>query len=462
MRITPVNNYSNPQNRTGLKATNNTPSFQGGKIKMIKGIFKSIRSNDKEVFYNDIVNFLDISHEDLAYYTKPQKKYKYGFLYDLASKFNYDKSHMTRKQQEETFNILNKIYNKVDNPQYVHHRLISSSHYSFSDINQILKLSENKKNKLKLINNLLDFRVGKKRNEKIPANVIMHFLTSPSADKISKNFDKYAPFIELNKNKPNLAEMLEAEIKKGYKEEFFTNKLAVNEALRHNSLFVNMNKSELIKNFDEDKYRILDHIDELYATATPEQTQELINQTDTFWNLYNTTNSKNLEIREGLLKYAKKHTTFDKRYEDASLKDIQNLFTKIDTNKKVKKYIQTALKEHYNIISIKELNNLIENNDIDLLNKYAEEIHFINSRYFRDLDYSEENLKKIAKNESKKESKHFYRVTTPRFHRGNSSIYKAYETSKMTKGSVLYNQEQAHKSNFVTKFLNGITNIFSK
>lgn len=464
MRITPISNYTLQQNRTINNKTNNT-SFTGAKLKMIKGLLTPINSNDQALFKNDLGLLLDISSNDVEYLTQPQKKYKFNLLYDLADKYNRERGHLNKGQQKESFNILIKIFDKINDPQYVHHKLLSHTNYSFNDIKKIIELSNNEKSKLSLINNLLDVKGQHNKDKKISANVVMHFLTIPTSNKVAKDFEAYKPYIILNQDKPNVAEMLDAQIKKGYYPKYYANKLAVEQRIKGSTLLANLDKNKIIKNFDSNKLNILERFDNIYAaqtgvsTLSKEENAILMEKTnDILWDIYDSTNSKNLNLRKDLIKYTERHTPFEKRLEDASLEEYLELFNNIDYNKDVKKYVKNALKNHYNIISIKELNKLIEHNDIKLLNKYAKEIDFINSQYAGIVDYSEESLKKVSQMGNKH---HHITYKTP-IYGGKSNIYKAYETSKMTENSDLYNQDHSHKQSLLARFMNSVTSIFSK
>ena len=390
--------YTNINNTMQNKMNKNqySVSFKGYRMNMLKQAVKKNNEIGNYDFTTTVSYYLDLPTKNIDKYATRLKRYKMDLMYNLASKFYFEKSKMSMDIQNKAKNTLFNIYEKVKNPQNIHNKLINSS-LNFEEIDNIINIAGNDKKQLSLIQNLLNIADYQKGKYQLNYKEMKDFLSSPQHETISKNFDKYKSFLILNKDKENIVELLEKEIQKGYNAKYFDGKLKINDVIENSSVLKKLNKEELLKYYSEPGLNLLEKIDELYAATKQNERLEIENQTGLLHAIYNSTTNKNKDIREKIIDVAIKRLPFEDRMTEAPLESVYNIFNIINQNEKANQFVNTVIEKDYNLHSIKKLEDSILKSDLDLVKKYPQEarIYFLQNN--STVGFSKKQIEDIQK-----------------------------------------------------------------
>ncbi len=377
MKISSNNSYlpNYNYNYNNQISTKNNVSFQG-KMDILKYAFNKDKIRNEEFFYNNVSSFLDVSEKSLKKFTERFKRYKMDFIYTLAHKYNIDKSKMSSEAQKESKEILFGIYDKVKYPNNTYKKLILDTNYNFRQIDKIIDLTstQNNSQQLALADNLLDVYRQENGRYTLPYKIMEDFLSTPSSKHISKNFEDYKPFIQLNIEDPEVVSKLEEEIQKGYNKTKFLRKLNIEETTKYSSILTQMNPALFEKNYNETGINLLKQIDQIYAPIAQSKKDVISKKTDLLWEIYNSTNENNAPLRRKIAKYAIRRINFENRLKDASIDSLIRIYRNIDNSPEANKFVNKALDDGYRLQSFENIEKTITKGNLTLINRYPEEV----------------------------------------------------------------------------------------
>ena len=392
-----LNIYGNTNSTYSKNFSASKQSFKGARINMIKYAINKNKSMDKDFFTFNVSSFLEMESNGINKYTKKLKQYKMDLLFSLASKFNLEKQKLTPNKKIETKNVLFRIYDKISNPQKTHQKLIENTELNFEEIDKIIDLIGNNKNKLSLVDNLVDIYEHTNGKSTVNAKTIENFLSTQESNNISKNFEQYKPFVIINKDKENVAELLEKEIQKGYNAQYFMHKLEVKSLIENSCVLKNLDQELIIEHYNKPGLKLLEKLDTLYSATTPNEQKEIKNKTHLFTNIYNTTTNENQDIREKIIDNVTKRLPFRDRTTEAPLETIFDLFNQIETNDSANNLVKMFFENEFEIYSIKKLEESISKSDFELIKNYPKEARIYTYQNKSTSGFNKEQAEKIQK-----------------------------------------------------------------
>ncbi len=310
---------------------------------------KTFESN---YFKSKISKFLEVKR-GLSQYTKPFKRHKMDFLYELSRNFylkNYEGKIADPNKEK---NLVFAIYDKVKYPEPIHLKIASKKDYSLEEIGKIFDYTNESPEKLKLVESL-------NKQFDLPYKKLEGFLSSEKSKEIAKNYNDYEPFIKLNINEENPARLLEAEIQKGYNKEKFQARLKINE-LTKEGILQRINKEELEQGANTERLEFLDRFRAAYNGSRSDITTQ--EEKEMFQRLYTSTTPQNLPLRKKVLRLVQNNINLESKHEKAPLEQLEKVFKQIYySNAKAKDFLNNANTKE--ISTLEGLGNAIENHVI--------------------------------------------------------------------------------------------------
>lgn len=392
-KIQSVSVYSNKNN----KQNPNSISFKGARTEVLKYALNINKTYEPNMFTTQVAAFLDMPKREIIPFTEKLKKHKMNLLYKLSDKFNRDTYFNANLNTEKNKNLVFDIYNKIKYPQDTHTKLIDSTNYSFEQLNKIFDITEKDPKKLKLADNLLSTYTSTSPISDLKFNTLEEFLTTPSASKISSQYDDFKPYIELNASNKDIVKNLEAEIQKGYNKNTYIQKLNIEKLTSQQNLCRIINPDLIEANYKQEGVDLLKNLNKAYAGESDIEYSAKESAASAIMDIYNSTTKENFKTRSSILKFIQTRFEINKKLENAPLETVNKIFQKIDSDKEAQKFVDATVNKKTLFESISQIEDTLSNANLKKLNKRLDLTEYALIKRENLAEFSQKDFKTVDK-----------------------------------------------------------------
>lgn len=360
------NNYNNTNKNNRDVQYTNPQAFTGLAIRLPI-------SNNKLSFIkhkqNLISSMLCMPSQEVKDLTKGNSLNRVDFLRAMAEKYNgTNYGHIT--DREDTTPVLN-IYRSIRKVQPEHFDLLRMLQLPFEKLEKVFAVVGDKDKKLlqQVVN--MHQNIFSKMRTPSGAESFYKIMDSKCMEEVVQNPKKYKSYILLNYKDENFADNLAKELEnKTFNPAMYDKKYNVK------SIFTNgyipeteiLNKQVLENSYNKEGLDLLTK----YLKIARLSEEAVLNGNDAdMLKIYKSTNSKNYELRDKIVKnFAQLYTENSKTSKYCSeTRDLSNLFDLLDRDKDSEKFVKHLIKDRYNI-SIESLFIMLKNIPSKKLNRF--------------------------------------------------------------------------------------------
>ncbi len=322
---------------------------------------------------------LNRDYSEILLLTKGANEKRINFFQDLVETYNANNFY----HKEDNISVIDLLYKNIKLPKNVHSEIIKTLKTSMQNLNDIFGKTGEDIKSLNFVKNVSVLLKDNKQNDK--SDLILDLLNSKNKDFYVNNFDKIKSYLALNINDENVVKNLDNLINNnGYDYKIYDKKLEISNIFRNITEVQsdNFNVNGLVLNYSKPRsnfFRILQQCFYHSSTQLSSEVGEQINK------MYDTTNNKNINIRNQVMKYfSSPYTRYKNFGEDVKFfSELNKLFTSLDSgDKHLKSFMNKLTKKNNQYFeNPTEINNLIENvstKKLDIFYKNFEKImHYV-------------------------------------------------------------------------------------
>jgi len=365
MKIQSIPTYSNIQNRNN---STKPVSFEGVSSRMLYE------------YAADVAGKLNVKRETISGIAGIESGKRRDILSILASKYNEMYGRRPNSSEDPKF-VIN-IFNLIQRPSFEHSEVISKFRGSFESLERIFLHVKSKKD-LSLISRLQD---DVYQMHRIPSNVIEGILESPNKKLYAKNLEEYKSYLLTHISDNHAIQKLDDLVLNGaynrnkYDGMLYTNRLLSSE---YGSEMFKPFRKFIEENYSESGKMIFRSFFHDYSMYKGNLEKVDVND---LLNIYRTTTPKNLQIRTDLLHLIRNAENNSPEFIADEVKTVSNIFSAIDENKDVMKFVKNILQEQNSrITSAQDIGEILENVPIKMANKFIKNIlKIVRTTYNRD------------------------------------------------------------------------------
>lgn len=254
-------------------------------------------------------------------------------LYRLTEKYRNNGNNFLNL--DNAYEAVAKVYNKIKKPTMELNWILKISRKSLDDFSNIFDAIGDDKNKLKLFYQLNSLKSKNGSKLSIKTDDFINILSSDNAKKLSKNFNKYRSYIELNHRNNDFSEKLLQELelsKPSFSEKEIQNKIAFRKIQRESMLFEYLPKNFLEENYNSLGVKLFGNFKCAKDNLLPNGENIVQKDLDFFKYVINSTTKKNIKERAHLF-----INDINIRMSKNTNDEIMELFKRIDSDKNFKK-----------------------------------------------------------------------------------------------------------------------------
>lgn len=330
----------------------NIGSLQSRVLLNKKGISQGINHCAKEILdkptsVNEVLTFANNT-------TAKRNAFMVRMLY------KYETANFYRKAAEkEDLSYVKNIFAFVKKPHREHFDLVERFGDSFEGLERIFVASENKREALNFAIDV-DKQILNK-HKKSRKELISELLESPYHKKYVKNFDRIKSYLILNNDNPKAVEWLDNMMSRNiFSQKHFDKRLQekkIKEKFPFEASTKILNPNTFYSIYSEPVGNLASAACEYFNVSS----EMLKNGNDKdIFNILSTTSSKNVNLRKSIIQSFTKRSKHDSSSAKSEyITELNNLFSTIDTDRYVRKFIKNTISILPYNLTIKELNEIL-------------------------------------------------------------------------------------------------------
>lgn len=366
MRIMPIS-VSNKQAVSRNQSQSNyssQPSFEGGMKDIMKKMSNSkIKENALRTLREHLAGRINVEPEELAPLTKSLNSRKTAFV-----------SHLIRRLgQEENVQLgapaLEKIKETLLDTGFVtrnHISLIKHSNYTVEELSRIYKAVKDSPQKNELMSKLLNTAQDSSKKTHINSFAMKEFLEMKQVPELNRNYALYKPFIEVNAEFPHAAKVLTQQLEnKTFNPEYYKKIADITSMKKKFDSIKLVDDKVLTNNYSHEGLTVLGRLDIEYSSKG----KYIDTQSEFLTSIYKSTNEKNSEIRNAIIKRLVKDVPVSQVENKASIETLDYIFNSVDYRPDVRKFVEIVLDKNINISSPEMLSEIISKVNLNKVNE---------------------------------------------------------------------------------------------
>ena len=283
---------------------------------------------------------------------------KLNFFRTLTNKYNKENYYRALDQKEDA-SLVTKIYQAVKSPNENQRAFAREFNGSMENLYKIFQNIQNKTKRLNFAHTINKDILSEQQGS---GRLISDLLESENSAEYIKNYTKYRSYLKLNVNDPDAVKNLDKMIKEGtynpekYNAIFKTQEIKLKYAYPETE---NFNHKIFAENYTEEGNILLKFMS--FHSYLPKEAF-LDGGDKAVLGLFKTANKNNLPLRLELIKNDSNSVFLDKKLSpEVQIKEFKKLFDKIDSDKNVKKFVEDITKKPARILSVAEINHILDN-----------------------------------------------------------------------------------------------------
>lgn len=254
-------------------------------------------------------------------------------LYRLTEKYRNNGTNFLNL--DNAYEAVAKVYNKIQKPTMELNWILKISRKSLDDFEKIFDTIGDNKNKLKLFYQLNSLKAKNGAKLSVRTEDFINILSSDKVKKLSKNFNKYRSYMELNHRNDDFSEKLLQELelsKPSFSKKEIQRKLEFRRARKNSLLLDYLPKKFLEDNFNPLSYKLFGNFKCAKDNLLPNAENITEKDLKIFKYIMNTTTKKNFKERASFF-----NNDINTRLSENTNDEIIELFERIDSDKNFKK-----------------------------------------------------------------------------------------------------------------------------
>ena len=329
------------------------PQFRG--LSSLKWVSAKQRKQSAEI----ISNILWQDEKEILSLTKHASVKQMGFLQQLADRYNKENFYKKVGEKEDS-KLVNEIFKYIKFPNSTYVNLVKYFEGSLRDLYRIFRDVNDDANRLSFVKKINNDVLS--RNFNSYQNLLPELLESPNSEEYIKNYSKYKSYLKLYGENKNVVKNLDEMLASGkYNQEDYDKKLKQS---RIKNQFIlpsteNFSADDYLENYSTAGRKFLK-----YISSNLFLSEGLLSADNdkVLLEMYKTSTNQNIKLRKAIMEVFSKifvPTGYQKEYQIAQLKELNELYKKIDEDINAQKFIKYFVnKPFYNAVSINGINRV--------------------------------------------------------------------------------------------------------